>query len=57
MFGSLLERPLIAADAADKYPLLITMFDRDLEDAKVIYSRHIQKEMELGMHFYWCKMI
>ncbi|XP_025057963.1 dynein heavy chain 9, axonemal [Alligator sinensis] len=48
MFGSLLERPLIAADAADKYPLLITMFDRDLEDAKMIYSSHIQKEMELG---------
>uniref|UniRef100_A0A7M4EWH0 Dynein axonemal heavy chain 9 n=1 Tax=Crocodylus porosus TaxID=8502 RepID=A0A7M4EWH0_CROPO len=48
MFGSLLERPLIAADAANKYPLLITMFDRDLEDAKMIYSRHIQKEMELG---------
>ncbi|KGL72843.1 Dynein heavy chain 9, axonemal, partial [Tinamus guttatus] len=48
MFGSLLERPVIAADAADKYPELISMFDRALDDAGLIYSRHIQAELELG---------
>ncbi|XP_075759566.1 dynein axonemal heavy chain 9 isoform X2 [Pelodiscus sinensis] len=48
MFGSLLERPVIAASAADKYPRLISMFDRELDDAKLIYSRHAQEERELG---------
>ncbi|XP_066560773.1 dynein axonemal heavy chain 9 [Amia ocellicauda] len=48
MFGSLLERPLIASDAHDRYPLLISMFDRELDCAKMLYSRHLQKEQELG---------
>uniref|UniRef100_A0A8B9SC73 Dynein heavy chain tail domain-containing protein n=1 Tax=Apteryx owenii TaxID=8824 RepID=A0A8B9SC73_APTOW len=48
MFGSLLERPVIAADVANKYPVLISMFDNALDDARLIYSRHIQAELELG---------
>uniref|UniRef100_A0A8B9MIW9 Dynein axonemal heavy chain 17 n=1 Tax=Accipiter nisus TaxID=211598 RepID=A0A8B9MIW9_9AVES len=48
MFGSLLERPLIAADAADKYSVLISMFNCALDHARLIYSRHIQAELELG---------
>ncbi|XP_066468990.1 dynein axonemal heavy chain 9 [Tiliqua scincoides] len=48
IFGSLMERPLVAAVAYPKCQLLITMFDRDLDDAKLIYSKHIQEEMELG---------
>ncbi|KAH0629591.1 hypothetical protein JD844_011790, partial [Phrynosoma platyrhinos] len=48
IFGSLLERPLIAAEANNRYHLLITMFDRDLDDAKLIYLKHIQEEAELG---------
>ncbi|XP_053153093.1 dynein axonemal heavy chain 9 isoform X3 [Hemicordylus capensis] len=48
IFGNLLERPLVAAVAYAKYHLLVTMFDRDLDDAKLIYLNHIQQEMELG---------
>ncbi|XP_054702769.1 dynein axonemal heavy chain 9 isoform X1 [Grus americana] len=48
MFGSLLERPLIAADAADKYSVLIRMFNSALDHARLIYSRHIQAELGLG---------
>ncbi|KAM6050175.1 dynein axonemal heavy chain 9 [Theristicus caerulescens] len=48
MFGSLLERPVIAADAADKYSVLISMFNSALDHARLIYSRHIQAELELG---------
>ncbi|XP_054832302.1 dynein axonemal heavy chain 9-like [Eublepharis macularius] len=48
IFGSLLERPLIAADVYAKYHLLITIFDKDLDDAKLIYLEHIQEEAELG---------
>ncbi|XP_039595259.1 dynein heavy chain 9, axonemal [Polypterus senegalus] len=48
MFGSLLERPIIAADAYNKYPLLITMFDKELDDCKILYNRHLQREKELG---------
>ncbi|KAM6240341.1 dynein axonemal heavy chain 9 isoform 2-T2 [Spheniscus humboldti] len=48
MFGSLLERPVIAADAADKYSALISMFNSSLDHARLIYSRHIRAELELG---------
>ncbi|OCT60754.1 dynein heavy chain 9, axonemal isoform X2 [Xenopus laevis] len=46
MFGSLLERPIIAADAFDRYPLLISMFNQELDSAKFIYNRHMQTTME-----------
>ncbi|XP_009976195.1 PREDICTED: dynein heavy chain 9, axonemal-like, partial [Tauraco erythrolophus] len=48
MFGSLLERPAVAADAADRYSVLISMFSRALDHARLIYSRHIQAELERG---------
>ncbi|KAM9371423.1 dynein axonemal heavy chain 9-like [Phaethornis superciliosus] len=48
MFGSLLERPVIAADAADKCSVLTKMFSRALDHARLIYSRHIQAEQKLG---------
>ncbi|NXF34813.1 DYH9 protein, partial [Nyctibius bracteatus] len=48
MFGSLLERPVIAADAADKYSVLVSMFNSALDHARLIYCRHIRAERELG---------
>ncbi|KAL6475225.1 hypothetical protein MHYP_G00162650 [Metynnis hypsauchen] len=48
MFGSLLERPLIGADAQKKYPALITMFDKELDCCKTLYKRHMQSDEELG---------
>ncbi|NXC42955.1 DYH9 protein, partial [Penelope pileata] len=48
MFGSLLERPVIAADAADKYSVLIRMFSSALSDARLIYCRHLRAELESG---------
>uniref|UniRef100_A0A803T6T9 Dynein axonemal heavy chain 17 n=1 Tax=Anolis carolinensis TaxID=28377 RepID=A0A803T6T9_ANOCA len=56
IFGSLLERPLIAAEAGSKYHLLITKFDRELDDAKLIYLKHIQEKVQLGPknpELYW----
>ncbi|XP_007433956.1 dynein heavy chain 9, axonemal, partial [Python bivittatus] len=48
IFGSLLERPMIAVDAYDKYNFLIKMFERDLDDAKLIYLKRIEEETEIG---------
>uniref|UniRef100_A0A8C3LGS3 Dynein axonemal heavy chain 9 n=1 Tax=Chrysolophus pictus TaxID=9089 RepID=A0A8C3LGS3_CHRPC len=48
MFGSLLERPVIAVDVAGKYSDLVHMFSNALSDARLIYSRHIRAELELG---------
>uniref|UniRef100_A0A8C4H1B1 Dynein heavy chain 9, axonemal n=1 Tax=Dicentrarchus labrax TaxID=13489 RepID=A0A8C4H1B1_DICLA len=42
MFGSLLERPLVATDALDRYPLLVSMFNKELDCCKLLYSKHIQ---------------
>uniref|UniRef100_A0A2K5EHB9 Dynein axonemal heavy chain 9 n=1 Tax=Aotus nancymaae TaxID=37293 RepID=A0A2K5EHB9_AOTNA len=46
--GNLLERPLVARDASDKYLVLIQMFNKDLDAVRMIYSQHIQEEAELG---------
>ncbi|XP_074120841.1 dynein axonemal heavy chain 9 [Sminthopsis crassicaudata] len=48
IFGSLLERPVVAMEAYDKYPILITMFNSDLDSIKAIYYQRIQEESELG---------
>ncbi|KAJ7405899.1 dynein axonemal heavy chain 9 [Willisornis vidua] len=48
MFQSLLERPLIAAVAADKWPVLISMFSSALDQTRLIYSRHTQAGLQLG---------
>uniref|UniRef100_A0A7N8YQ50 Dynein, axonemal, heavy chain 9 n=1 Tax=Mastacembelus armatus TaxID=205130 RepID=A0A7N8YQ50_9TELE len=42
MFGSLLERSLVAADALNRYPFLVSMFDKELDCCKVLYNKHIQ---------------
>ncbi|XP_029686913.1 dynein axonemal heavy chain 9 isoform X2 [Takifugu rubripes] len=48
MFGSLLERPLVAACALNQYPRLIAMFDKELDCCKVIFDRHVQTLEDLG---------
>uniref|UniRef100_A0A8C3LCE3 Dynein axonemal heavy chain 9 n=1 Tax=Chrysolophus pictus TaxID=9089 RepID=A0A8C3LCE3_CHRPC len=42
MFGSLLERPVIAVDVAGKYSDLVHMFSNALSDARLIYSSQMQ---------------
>ncbi|XP_016077900.1 PREDICTED: dynein heavy chain 9, axonemal [Miniopterus natalensis] len=46
--GNLLERPLVARDAAHKYMVLIQMFNKDLDTVRIIYSQRVQEEAELG---------
>lgn len=48
MFGSLLERPLVAADALHGYLLLVSVFDKELDSCKLLYNKHIQTAEELG---------
>ncbi|XP_026986875.1 dynein axonemal heavy chain 9 [Sagmatias obliquidens] len=46
--GNLLERPLVAQDTSDKYLVLIRMFSEDLDAVRMIYSQHVQEEVEHG---------
>ncbi|XP_033702631.1 dynein axonemal heavy chain 9 [Tursiops truncatus] len=46
--GNLLERPLVAQDTSDKYLVLIHMFSEDLDAVRMIYSQHVQEEVEHG---------
>uniref|UniRef100_UPI003AAF1F9A dynein beta chain, ciliary-like n=1 Tax=Centroberyx gerrardi TaxID=166262 RepID=UPI003AAF1F9A len=48
MFGSLLERPLVAADAQERYPLLVSVFSKELDCCKLLFNKHIQSAEELG---------
>lgn len=48
MFGSLLERPLVARDALERYPQLVCMFDKELDCCKLLYDQHVRAAVELG---------
>ncbi|NXO09420.1 DYH9 protein, partial [Oriolus oriolus] len=48
MFQNLLERPVIAAAAADKVPVLLSRFSSALDQARLIYARHTQAGLQLG---------
>lgn len=39
---------MIAAEAYDKFNFLITMFDKDLDDAKLIYLKCTEEETDIG---------
>ncbi|XP_070581054.1 dynein beta chain, ciliary-like isoform X2 [Ptychodera flava] len=40
-YGTLLDRPLIREDFESKYPLLLEMYNNELDDAKVIYDKQM----------------
>ncbi|CAK8676513.1 unnamed protein product [Clavelina lepadiformis] len=44
MFGVLLDRPLIREDMWPKYPVLLELFHKELDEAKIIFDR----QMEIG---------
>ncbi|KAL2297572.1 hypothetical protein Nmel_016116 [Mimus melanotis] len=48
MFRNLLERPVLAAVAADKVPVLLSMFSTALDQARLTYTRHTQAGLQLG---------
>lgn len=48
MFGSLLERPLVATVTVDRYPHLVSVFDKELDCCKLLYNKHIQTAEKLG---------
>ncbi|XP_068007847.1 dynein axonemal heavy chain 9-like [Melanerpes formicivorus] len=48
MFGSLLERPGMAADAADSYSVLLHRLSSALDHAQLLYCRQMKAELELG---------
>ena len=39
--GSLLDRPLIKADFEEKYPILVSMMNKELDTAKEIYDQQV----------------
>ena len=41
MMGSLIERPLIHKDFQHKYPILLAMFDQELDNAKLIFDQQV----------------
>ena len=43
MMGPLLERPMIHKDFQCKYPILLAMFDQELDDAKKIFDHQMKQ--------------
>ncbi|XP_077967769.1 dynein beta chain, ciliary-like [Styela clava] len=50
MFGSLLQRPLIKQDVWSKYPILLGMFHKELDDAKIIYDKQMEHHKKYGYY-------
>lgn len=49
MFVSLLERPLIKADAGAHYSALLEMFNAELDNAKILYDIQIATKIKDGV--------
>ena len=43
MMGPLLERPIIQKDFRYKYPIMLDMYSEELDQAKVIFDRQMQR--------------
>ena len=50
MMGSLLERPLIHRDFQAKYPVLLSMYSRELDQGKVIFNQQISHNRSPQVH-------
>ncbi len=48
IFGNLLDRPLLKQDFDRNYPILVSLMDKDLEEAKDIYDQHMAIRTETG---------
>uniref|UniRef100_F7AU91 AAA+ ATPase domain-containing protein n=1 Tax=Ciona intestinalis TaxID=7719 RepID=F7AU91_CIOIN len=42
MFGALLDRPLIKQDMWPKYPVLLAIYHKELDEAKIIFDRQME---------------
>ena len=42
IFGSLLERPIIKHDFDHKYPILLKLFNKSLDESKMIFDQHVK---------------
>ena len=42
MMGPLIERPLIQRDFSHKYPILLSMCNKELDSAKLIFDRQME---------------
>jgi len=47
--GSLLDRPLIHVDFVNKYPVLLRMFEQELDQCKVIFDTQMSIEQDEGI--------
>lgn len=56
MMGSLLERPLVHRDFQTKYPVLLSMYDRELDQTKVIFNQQISQNRSPQVHIHICTL-
>ena len=43
IFGNLIQRTLIAQELNDRMPVLVSMLDQEMEEARVIYQKQLQR--------------
>jgi dynein heavy chain len=43
IFGSLIQRGLIALELSDRMPLLVTMLNTEMDECKLIYTKQMQR--------------
>ncbi len=43
IFGTLIQRPLIAQELNERMPTLVTMLSQEMEEARIIYNKQMQR--------------
>ena len=48
IFGTLVQRKLIANELSDKMPVLVTMLNNEMDEAKTIYNKQVKRVKDTG---------
>lgn len=48
IFGSLIQRNLIALELSDRMPILVTMLNQEMDESKIIYTKQMQRIQQTG---------
>ena len=48
IFGTLVQRKLIANELSDKMPMLVSMLNDEMDEAKTIYNKQLKRVKDTG---------
>ena len=48
IFGSLIQRKLIALELSDRMPILVSMLNQEMDESKIIYQKQMNRSVMIS---------